>query len=621
MSGKHLVRAAALAAALLVLGSATAQVPLGVELSADTSFSRSFDWSIDKSVQPESADRFIGETQELEWTITATRGSASDGDFRVAGSVDISNGNAEAAEITSITLMLGAALVAHDCAPGTLAGGSTLTCSFDVMVGSGDAQTLSVDVQTSGAVAGANDALGITFDDPDLVNPSISVEDTNLADAVVFEDSGSHSYSSTAACINGNSVVVDNTATIVGTSENDSEQARVACHTLRMTRNAFAGDGAAWEWDITKSHAETLPLNLAEGQTYDVVYTITATATETGDGGGDVTGSIVVQNTHPLSDAELLSVSALINGTYPAVVDCPSLIVPDAEYDSDSNVIYGELVCPFTVDIPEGETATQITGTLVQQLYAYSADGTATPAGTKQYTGTSGVTAGGGGEETDECVSIEDLYQGTVHPLGEFCADQSPVVLEFTGSITVEADSECEFEVPNLARFLTNDTGTEGEDGTVVTVVRTDCEVGCTRTQGYWKTHSIYGPAPHDDTWAAIGEDTVFFLATADGQPLSWYEVLHTAPQGNAYFNLAHQYIAASLNLLAGADASEQVLDAMEEATALFEDFSSDQIGALRGNRAPRPTFIELAGVLDMFNNGQGGLGALSCSEDDTSAE
>ena len=41
---------------------------------------------------------------------------------------------------------------------------------------------------------------------------------------------------------------------------------------------------------------------------------------------------------------------------------------------------------------------------------------------------------------------------------------------------------------------------------------------GCTLTPGYWKTHSDYGPAPYDETWAEIGgeippceENTPFF--------------------------------------------------------------------------------------------------------------
>jgi hypothetical protein len=39
---------------------------------------------------------------------------------------------------------------------------------------------------------------------------------------------------------------------------------------------------------------------------------------------------------------------------------------------------------------------------------------------------------------------------------------------------------------------------------------------GCTLTPGYWKTHSKYGPAKYDTTWALKGEDTPFLLKWQD---------------------------------------------------------------------------------------------------------
>ena len=69
-----------------------------------------------------------------------------------------------------------------------------------------------------------------------------------------------------------------------------------------------------------------------------------------------------------------------------------------------------------------------------------------------------------------------------------------------------------------------------------------DLDAGC--SQGYWKTHSKYGPASHDITWDSIGEDTKFFLSEK-----TYYESIWTSPKdGNAYYQLAHQYIAATLN-------------------------------------------------------------------------
>jgi hypothetical protein len=91
------------------------------------------------------------------------------------------------------------------------------------------------------------------------------------------------------------------------------------------------------------------------------------------------------------------------------------------------------------------------------------------------------------------------------------------------------------------------------------------CSEGCTLTQGYWKTHSSYGPAPYDATWATVGEDTIFTSG------YTWYEALWESPEGDAYWILAHQYIAAVLNGFSGASTTE-VLAALSAAAFWFEN-------------------------------------------------
>ncbi|MDF2731105.1 MAG: hypothetical protein K0T01_2895 [Acidimicrobiia bacterium] len=134
------------------------------------------------------------------------------------------------------------------------------------------------------------------------------------------------------------------------------------------------------------------------------------------------------------------------------------------------------------------------------------------------------------------------------------------------------------------------------------------CAGGCTLTPGYWKTHSINGPAPYDDTWAQIGEGTAFFTSGK-----TYYQALWTAPGGNAYYILAHAYIAAELNILNGASVPTNVQTAFDSATALFGTYTPAQIAALRGNSPIRAQFTSLAGILDGYNNGLTGPG--HCSE------
>lgn len=124
---------------------------------------------------------------------------------------------------------------------------------------------------------------------------------------------------------------------------------------------------------------------------------------------------------------------------------------------------------------------------------------------------------------------------------------------------------------------------------------------GCSLTQGYWKTHSAYGPAPYDGTWAMVGpdgEDTMFY-----GSGQTWYEVLWTPPRGDAYYNLAHQFIAASLNALHGSDTTV-IDDALAQADELFQDFGPGEF-----DRATRGEALALASMLDAYNNGDIGPG------------
>lgn len=125
---------------------------------------------------------------------------------------------------------------------------------------------------------------------------------------------------------------------------------------------------------------------------------------------------------------------------------------------------------------------------------------------------------------------------------------------------------------------------------------------GCTRTIGYWKTHSKYGPAKKADaTWNLIlptGPDSPFFLSGK-----TYFQVLGTAPRGNPYYILAHQYIAAELNFLAGAY-NGAVDDEFDAAKILLQTYTPAQVAALSNNNDDKKAFTTLGGILDNYNNG-----------------
>jgi len=122
---------------------------------------------------------------------------------------------------------------------------------------------------------------------------------------------------------------------------------------------------------------------------------------------------------------------------------------------------------------------------------------------------------------------------------------------------------------------------------------------GCTRTQGYWRTHSQFGPAPFDETWSELedGANTQFFES-----PFTYHGILWEPVRGNAYIILGQQYIASELNILSGASMPAGVVDAFAEAQALLEEHAIE--AKIDKDNPDRDRAIDLARILDEYNNG-----------------
>jgi|GEM_PF-2270484 len=202
---------------------------------------------------------------------------------------------------------------------------------------------------------------------------------------------------------------------------------------------------------------------------------------------------------------------------------------------------------------------------------------------------------------TDE-LSCPDGFTCTLNDPGPWTLGD-PATLSFT--VTLSNDSApcgIEEQVTNTARLTEADSGTERIASAVTEIHTGRCGTGCTRTYGYWKTHTRYGPAPQDPTWDRIGEDgedTPFYLS---GQ--TYYQVLWTPARGNAYYILADQFIAARLNLLSGASSTPEVDEALAWSEGFFSQFAPDNVPPDQ-----RETAIFYADLLDRYNNGEIGPG------------
>ena len=112
----------------------------------------------------------------------------------------------------------------------------------------------------------------------------------------------------------------------------------------------------------------------------------------------------------------------------------------------------------------------------------------------------------------------------------------------------------------------------------------------CTLTQGYWKNHNAYASNPSQAIPWPISEDTELCEMT-------YLEILETPPKGDAWFILAHQYIAALLNQASGASIDDDLDAALTSA--------DDLLGNCAIAAEDRPTALDLADMFDAFNNGE----------------
>jgi hypothetical protein len=170
--------------------------------------------------------------------------------------------------------------------------------------------------------------------------------------------------------------------------------------------------------------------------------------------------------------------------------------------------------------------------------------------------------------------------------------------IEFCDSIETQAEPECTCPCED-----DSDDDCVGEDcpdgGGGDDCTGDDCPDGgdgCTLTQGYWKNHNelrtkasqhIDWPAPLDEAQLLCGQKLL--------------DILHISPRGEAWYILAHQYIAASLNAAGGASTAD-LGTTLADAQAIL-------VANCGGITAARQTAIDLSYKLDSYNNGLIGPG------------
>jgi hypothetical protein len=128
-------------------------------------------------------------------------------------------------------------------------------------------------------------------------------------------------------------------------------------------------------------------------------------------------------------------------------------------------------------------------------------------------------------------------------------------------------------------------------------------EGGCTFTQGYWKTHGPVGCDP--SSGANVWPVTSLTLGSVTYTDLELCNIFNKPAAGNGLIALAHQLMAAKLNIANGADGSAVATD-IANADALIGSLVVPPVGS--GFLAPSATST-LITALTNYNEGATGPG------------
>lgn len=153
-----------------------------VTKTAETSFTRSWTWTLDKVGDQTELTLSPGQSFLVNYEVTLGA-TSEDSDWAVSGTIDILNPDpVNAATITDVSDEISDfGPVAVDCGvtfPYELPAGETLSCTYETDLPDGEDRTNEATVTTSGAVGGGSDTADVTFGDPtELVDDCVVVTD------------------------------------------------------------------------------------------------------------------------------------------------------------------------------------------------------------------------------------------------------------------------------------------------------------------------------------------------------------------------------------------------------------------------------------------------------------
>ena len=470
-------------------GNKQAGTTLTADKTANPHWTRTYHWTIDKSVTPATWDLFRGDSGTSQYTVSVTKDGGTE-EAWIDGQICVTNGGAVATEglqiidklydglpppndlIATVTVDLGTHSVLApgesfcylyrvDIPAGSIHGGGAYKDTAEV--------TITNHAGHVGVPWGPSPSATTNLPtNPTTTNDQVNVVDT-YSGPWTFSASGSQTYTKTFVC-DGDQGEHDNTATIQETQQSASASVTVSCYVLEVQKTAEPSFTRTYGWTIEK-FADESSLTLAIGESHDVNYEVTldlASPPYT-DSDWAVIGTITVHNPAPIP-ATINSVSDVISPSIVAAVDC-GVSFP---YTLAAG---GDLECSYNSELPDASSRTN-TATATLQNYDYDYTGTPTAAGTTDFSGTADVNFNEATiTEVDKCIDVSDTFEGD---LGTVCYGVDTLPKTFSYIRTVGPYETCgDYQVENTASFEAADTSATGSDSWTLTV-----QVPCSTVEG-----------------------------------------------------------------------------------------------------------------------------------------
>ncbi|MCK0113326.1 hypothetical protein MWU75_14345 [Ornithinimicrobium sp. F0845] len=299
-------------------------VDLEVSKTVDTSYDRTYTWSIDKVADPVTVNTPEGQQVTVEYDVTVTAEDMTDSNVTVSGTITVTNENAMA--FTGVDV--------SDSLPGaecTVTNGTGVTvpadgevvlnyeCTAETIAAVGDTNTAEATWDAAsypGTTGTATGTGSVAFGDPDsetdrvvTVNDAFDGAAAELlpldGDPVeldwvdVTADGGSYtfSYEREIAGVAGTCTTYPNVATIVETDQSGEADVQVCVGTdLTVAKNVVVSMDRSYSYDLDKDVDQTqLNVDPTTGEA-TFAYTVTVTDGPSADSNWQMTGEITVTN-------------------------------------------------------------------------------------------------------------------------------------------------------------------------------------------------------------------------------------------------------------------------------------------------------------------------------------